>query len=204
MPRSLAAAKPRLPVPAALVLVGALAVSAAAAAAVTVASSTFDSDADDWTVFGAAQGPNYHATGGKKGGYVSATDPPNSSGTSYWRAPAKFLGSVGQALNGKLSYDIRDIGPGATFADPDVSLQSAGLVLEYRQKKRPKGKSWAHFVVKLNGKKGWVDGSTGLKATPQQMQTVLSSLDALLIRGEFRNGPETLDIDNVVLKTPAR
>ena len=181
-----------------------LAVSAVAAGTVVFTSSTFDADDEGWTVQGEAQGPNHHATGGKKDGYISATDPPSTTGTSYWKAPAKFLGSLGAAFNGKLSYDIRDVGAGSTFGDADVVLASGGTVLEYRQKKRPKGAKWAHFGVKLNGRKGWVDGSNGAKASPQQMQSVLSSLDTLLIRGEYRNGAETLDIDNVVLKVKAK
>lgn len=188
----------------AIVAAGVLAASASAAGLVTVATSTFDADADGWTILGEAEGPTFHATGGKSGGYISATDPPGSSGTSYWRAPARFLGNQAQAFNGKLSYDIRDIGPGRTFADPDVSVQGGGLVLEYRQKKRPKGKAWAHFSVKLNGKKGWIDTSNGRKATSLQMQTALASLNALLVRGEYRSGPETLDIDNVLLRVKAQ
>ena len=202
MTRSRTTAKSSFLIPAALALAGVLAASAVAAT-VTVASSTFDADADGWTIQGEAQGPDYHATGGTEGGYISATDPLSTTGTSYWKAPAKFVGSLGQAFNGKLSYDIRDTGALPTFRDPDVVLRSGSLVLEYRQKKRPKGSRWTHFNVKLNGKKGWVDGSTGQRATPQQMQTVLSSLDSLLVRGEYRIGPEVFDIDNVVLKARA-
>lgn len=204
MTRPRATTNPTLRISAAFLTAAVLAASASAAGLTTAQSSTFDADADGWTILGEAEGPVFHATGGKQGGYISATDPAGSSGTSYWLAPAKYLGDQSQALNGKLSYDIRDVGPGRTFGDPDVSVQGGGLVLEYRQKKRPKGKAWAHFSVKLNGKKGWIDTSNGRKATSQQMQTALSSLNALLIRGEYRSGPETLDIDNVLLRVKAQ
>ncbi|MCE9636716.1 MAG: hypothetical protein K8T90_13515 [Planctomycetes bacterium] len=206
MTRPRASTNSTLRMTAALLTAAVLAASASAAGLTTAQSSTFDADADadadadGWTILGEAQGPVYHATGGKQGGYISATDPPGSSGTSYWRAPAKFVGNQSQAFNGKLSYDIRDIGPGRTFADPDVSVQGGGVVLEFRQRKRPKGKAWAHFNVTLTGKRGWVDASTGRKATAQKMQTALSSLNVLLIRGEYRTGQETFDIDNVLLR----
>jgi hypothetical protein len=189
---------------AALVVVPAFLFAAAlatpAGSAVVVASSTFDADADGWTVAGEAVGPDYHATGGKAGGYISAVDPAGSTGTSYWQAPAKFLGNVSQAFNGRLSFDIRDAGAGRTYGANDVVLQSGSLVLAYHQSKRPKAKSWTHVSVKLGATKGWLDWSTRLRPTPQQMQSALASLDRLIIRGEFRNGPETLAIDNVVMR----
>lgn len=165
-----------------------------------IAESTFDADAEGWTLVGEAQGPNWQATGGNPDGYVSATDPPSTTGTSYWRAPGAFLGDVSAAFGQKLRFELRDAGPGNTFRDSDVVLVGGPTTLVYRQKGVPKTKRFKRFSVKLARGKRWTDASTGLKATTEQMQSVLSSLDTLLIRGEFRNGPETFDLDNVVLR----
>lgn len=204
MTRSTASRTALLRSAAALLAASLLVGSASAAGLVTSQSSTFDADDEGWTILGEAQGPVFHATGGKSGGYVSATDPPGSSGTSYWQAPAKYLGDRSGAFNGKLSYDVRDVGAGTVFGDPDVSVQGGGLALSFRQRKRPKGSKWTHFSVTLHGRTGWVDAQTGRRATKQQMQTALASLDALLVRGEYRNGPETFDLDNVVLRVKAQ
>jgi len=185
---------------AAAVFAAVSAADAAKTSTVTIASSTFDSDADGWTILGEAQGPNHRATGGRPGGYVSADDPAGTSGTSYWRAPAKFLGDRSAAYRTKLTFDLRDKGPGIVFRNPDVVLYAGSLALAYRQKRTPKSKSLTRFTVRLDGKKGWTDASTGKRATATQMQTVLAALDTLLIRGEFRNGAETFDLDNVVLR----
>jgi hypothetical protein len=198
------ASKSTVLVAAVVMLGGAFAASASATKFATVAKSTFAAADDGWTVQGAAVGPTFHAKGGKGGGYISANDPAGTSSTSFWIAPAKYLGNLGASLKGTLTFDMRDVGPGDTYTDPDVILKSGSLVLDYRQSKRPKGKAWLHIAVKLDGKKGWVDRSTGLQATPQQMQTALGSLDTLLVRGEYRNGPEVFDLDNVVLKIPAK
>jgi hypothetical protein len=44
-----------------------------------------------------------------------------------------------------------------------------------------------------------VESLDGQPATEQQMKSVLSSLTSLLIRGEYRDGNETGDIDNIIL-----
>lgn len=180
------------------------AATAAPRGATVVASSTFDADAEGWTILGEAQGPNFQATGGRPGGYVAATDPPSTTGTSYWQAPGKFLGDRSSSYGQKLTFDLRDDGPGSAFRDPDVVVGNGALVLEYRQSRRPSAKRWSRFAVKLDGRKGWTDASTGRRALTSQMRDVLASLDLLLIRGEFRNGPETFDLDNVVLRGKAR
>ena len=171
---------------------------------VQVASSTFDADADGWTINGEAQGPNPKASGGHPGGYVSATDPPSTTGTSYWSAPSKFLGARNTSYKSKLTFDLRDSGPGRTFREADVVLISGSMVLEYRQKRIPKSKRWTRFTVKFVKSRAWTDASTGRKATSLQLLQALAALDALLIRGEFRNGAETFDLDNVVLYANAQ
>lgn len=192
---------------AALCVSGALAALAghAAAARLTFAAShTFDADAEGWTVFGEAQGPMFETATDRHAGYISAADPEGSTGTSYWDAPDAFLENLPGALDGKLSYEVRSVGAGTMFSDPDVVVQGGGNVLEYRHKRRPKGRRWSRFSLKLNGARGWKNGLTGRQATRTLMENALLSADSLLIRGEFRNGPETFDLDNVVLKVRGR
>jgi hypothetical protein len=199
LPAAATAAAARL-LAAAVLFAAIPAADAAKSSTFTITSSTFDADAQGWTILGEAQGPNHRASGGHPGGYVSADDPAGTSGTSYWSAPTAFLGDVGAAYRMKLTYDLRDQGPGRTFRDPDVVLSSGSLDLEYRQKRQPGSKRFTRFTVRLEGKKGWTDHATGRRPTASQMQSALAALDRLLIRGEFRNGAETFDLDNVVLQ----
>ncbi len=188
----------------ALGLCGSLALIAAPPARAhkfVVASSTFDSGADGWTIDGPATGPQFSSGGGNPGGYIFADEPGNSNDTSYWRAPAKFRGDISVAYKQKLSFDLRVSGAGALFSAVDVVLVGQnGVTLVYSMKQPPKKDKWKRFTVKLDGKGQWRVNNTANKPSSFQMLEVLNIVSALLIRGEFIDGPDTFSLDNVVLK----
>src|SRR5882757_10615082 len=92
----------------------ALALFAMAATASAAAISTFDTDAENWSVVSftnpnagdfsvlGTTAPTYNATGGNPGGFISTVDP--DSGDFMFGAPSKFLGN--QTGAGSLSYDL--------------------------------------------------------------------------------------------------
>jgi hypothetical protein len=190
------------------VLLGAAVASAALAGPLTPAS-TFDTDADGWTVSNTNQavGPIFHDTGGHPGGYISATlaDVEQFPGPVYWSAPARFKEAAANAFGGALSFDLRDAGPkkGKFIKGIDLGLYNGSLNLVHHIKKKPGAQRWTHYSVKLDGSKGWIDNDTGKRPTPERMQGVLVGLQWIVIRAEYVKGnPETMDLDNVALTGP--
>ncbi len=163
--------------------------------------STFDTNDEGWTVSGDAQGgtgkPVHHASGGNPGGNVSAVDN-HTGGTWYWRAPAQYRGDMSGAYRGVLKFDLKQSATARPFADDDVVLTGNNTALVYRTRSQP-GTAWTTFRVRLDESAGWVDRATGKQATRRQMQSVLSSLSDLLIRGEYQDGVDQGWLDNVLL-----
>lgn len=162
--------------------------------------SAFESDGEGWVVIGDAQRgtiPDYHATGGNPGGFISATD--DVQGRSYYfLAPPKFLGDQSDAYGQYFTYDLVDVpsAPGLVRAD-DVTLSNGNVTLIY-DTAHPRV-TWTPFRIPLIETAGWINATTRRPATPAEMTSVLSALSLLLIRGEYVNGAESSAIDNVVL-----
>jgi hypothetical protein len=164
--------------------------------------STFDTDADGWTVYGDAQGssvlPTYQATGGNPGGHISATDDV-AGGVWYWKASPKFSGNAVLAYGSALSFDLKQSGLNDQFNATDVVLVGGGFTLVYDTPDNP-GLTWTRYLVPLTAGEGWKkDTLTGTVATTEDMQTTLAYLEEIRIRGEFIGGPDTGGLDNVVL-----
>lgn len=189
-----------------------------AAVAAPLASSSFDADADGWlvkdlpypqpgsppVVLGTAT-PSYSASGGHPGGHLSLLD--ISANAWYWSAPAKFLGNVGVAYGGQLSYDIAVTGNGfgnpPGFTQEDVILVGAGRTLVHDtglQIAPTQVLNWNSISVGLT-EAGWkLNSLTGPAASAADMQAVLGSLGSLYIRGEYLFGLDDRGrLDNVLL-----
>ena len=171
---------------------------------IPLAVSTFDVDAEGWTVTGDAISaiPNYVSSGGNPGGYISATDN-ESGGIWYWQAPAKFLGNISEAYGQTLRFELRQSALTQQRDDNDVVLKGPGGTFYYNTPYNP-GKTWTSYAVVLSETSGWTK-SDGSIPTEAEMKALLSNVDTLRIRGEYRSASDTGDIDNVVLegvKTP--
>lgn len=179
--------------------------AAPAAQAASLRVSTFDSNDEGWRVVGDAQGasdvPNYSASGGNPGGYISANDDA-VGGVWYWSAPTKFLGNVAAAYGKTLSFDLRQSALDTQFDADDVILLSSALNLAFDTANNP-GLSWTSYSVPLIETAGWKKQGTTTVPTPTEMQSVLASLTGLQIRGEFRTGADTGSLDNVRLEATA-
>jgi len=178
-------------------------VLAAQVSAQPLAQSTFDTDDEGWivTAGGTTAGVTYFATGGNPGGHIRGADP---SGIAFWyfTAPAKFYGDMSTAYQQTLDFDVRQVtGPGAVD-QVDVFLSGGGLTLEIDAGPNP-GLSWTSYNVPLVETAGWLVQGTGVPPTQGQMQSVLSALTDLRIRGEFLGGADQADLDNVVLNAAA-
>jgi len=166
-----------------------------------MAQSTFDSSDDGWLVFGDAQGsgaiPDHNDSGGNPGGYISATDDA-AGGVWYWDAPGKYLGDQSCAYGKELTFDLTQSATDNPFDADDVALMGETLTLVYDTAKNP-GTAWTSYSVTLAEDAGWVKEGTSTPPTQAEMEGVLSTLQALRIRGEYRTGADTGGLDNVNL-----
>jgi hypothetical protein len=180
---------------------------------VPLASSSFDVDTEGWVVedFPVALGDppvslmtysaSYETSGGNPGGFIRREDP---SGNWFWfSAPSAFLGDKSAGLGGAISLDMRvspapmPIGP----IFPMVILVGGGTTLFAITE--PPGSGFTSFEVFLTPC-SWKVGnySTGPLASSSQLLAVLGDLDALYISGDWVDGTETADLDNVRICGP--
>lgn len=166
-------------------------------------TSTFDDGTEGWTVVGDAEGgqaePDHVPEGGSAGGYLEATDDV-SGGVWYWNASTPYLGDRSAYAGGTLSFDLRQSATDSQFNATDVVLISGDTSLGYdfgKASTHP-GTDWTRYEVELSAD-GWTNLDTGDAATEDEFEQVLSDLDELRIRGEYREGSDTGGIDEVEL-----
>jgi len=179
-----------------LVAVGFTVLSLSAAAQAAPVLSSFDTDGEGWSATGDVHGETWLATEGQPPGCFKAID--DTLGDTWaFVAPAKFLGDQSNAYGDALSYDLwisaRDPAP---WAYPWIALIGGGMELDWSGA-LPAVQAWNHYEASLTTAGGWKVG--GVPATETQMQTVLSNLTAMRIRGEFLTGSDYGYIDNVSL-----
>jgi uncharacterized protein YjbI with pentapeptide repeats len=189
-------------------------VSPVAVSPFQIIASTFDTDAEGWTIANDGN-PAYFASGGNLGGYFRATD----QGTGqywYFRAPTKYLGDQSAFYGGELRYQLQKFfGVYNAAFPPWVVLAGGGQTLIYDASAQgAPANAWTSYAVPLNADSpGWYVatnncwtgtgdscGFTGATPpTPAEFQSVLANLDTLLIRGEYTIGGDSAGLDNVQL-----
>jgi len=168
-------------------------------------TSTFDDGTEGWTVVGDAQSgqtePTHVAEGGNPGGYLRAKDDVRS-GVWYWNASDAYLGDKSAYSGGTLSFDLNQSATDSQFDSQDVILESGDTRLGYdfgNSSTHP-GTNWTGYEVSLSADAdGWTNRSTDEPATQEGFESVLSELNEVRIRGEYRTGSDTGGIDNVEL-----
>ncbi|MEL6617012.1 MAG: laminin B domain-containing protein, partial [Bacteroidota bacterium] len=168
--------------------------------------STFDGGDENWrTTVDANENPypDYQASGGNPGGYLTASDLA-SGDVWYFCAPAKYLGDQSDLYGGILRYDVRQNLTSNQFSAADVRLVGRdGTVLAFDIEPNP-NTDWSPRSVVLLASSGWqVTDLSGPLATEMQMQNVLGDLDEMCIRGEYRDGSDRGDLDNVYMLPPS-
>ena len=175
--------------------------SRAGMASGTIIVSTFDLNDEGWKVIGDAQDdsvlPNYIASGGASGGYVSAKDD-TLGGVWYWEAPLQFLGDQSFAYQRNLGFFLTQSNTSSQFESPDVILAGNGITLTLTVAYYPLT-TWTPYNITLSETAGWMNAETDQPATQAEMQAVLQALTTLRIRGEYRSGADTGGLDTVVL-----
>lgn len=192
-----------------------LALSASSSRADLIAASDFAGDAEGWTATEVipnqtdqSVGIDWRANDGNPDGHVQVTDPV-LSGTTYFVAPAKFLGDASSTYGETLTYDLRSTASVADFDNPEILIQGLdidGSPLELRYDfdfGTPDNflptSNWMTYAVPLDetASRWRINGSGGVVPDQDQMISVLSNVTGLLIRAEFRSGGEEAFLDNV-------
>jgi hypothetical protein len=176
--------------------------SAQSALAAPLAVSTFNTGTEGWTIFSDGTGPVFEPGVGNPPGDIIGTDITLGQ-VWYFNAPASFLGNKSTAS--LLSFDLSQSATTAQFNSSDVVLVGGGLTLAFDTATNPVGfPNFTHYEVPLDSAAGWhVNTLGGPAATEGQLDTVLSGLTSLRIRGEFVTGADQGRLDNVVLDSNA-
>jgi laminin B (domain IV) len=169
----------------------------------TLIRHDFTESAQGWRISGdtAADEPIFSTSGGHPGGCITGVDEALGE-TWYFRAPAAVLQQLPAAVDGTLSYSLKQSGAIISLIDDDVVILGAAGRLSYRFP-APPGTDWTDFSVRLSESEGWT-WNWNRRATQAQIESVLAAPMRLEIRGEYVTGPDEGSLDNFVLSAVLR
>jgi Laminin B (Domain IV) len=164
----------------------------------TLVSQDFTDSAGGWTINGdtGSSDPMFMPTGGHPGGCITGVDEALGE-TWYFRAPSTVLQRLPAAVNGTISFSLKQSGAQISLFDDDIVIVGPAGRLSYRFPVAP-GTDWTDFSVRLSESEGWV-WNWNKRATQGQIESVLAAPTRLDIRGEFVTGPDEGSLDNFAL-----
>lgn len=163
----------------------------------------FAESAQGWQVAGdtGTVDPLFTPSGGHVDGCITGVDEAIGE-TWYFRAPLSVLRQLSAAVNGTISFSLKQSGVQVSLFDDDVVITGPAGRLSYRFQRAP-GTDWTDFSVRLVEEEGWT-WNWNRRATQAQIDSVLAAPTGLDIRGEYVTGEDEGSLDNFVLKGPAR
>jgi len=166
----------------------------------TLIRHEFNDSAQGWVVNGDTRPADaiFTPTGGHPGGCITGTDEALGE-TWYFLAPPEVLRQLPKAINGSLSYSLKQSGSIISLFDDDVVILGRAGRLSYRFPTAP-GTDWTDFSVRLSANAGWT-WNWNQKASQAQMVAVLTAPTLLQIRGEYVTGDDMGSLDNFVLRS---
>lgn len=179
-------------------------------------SSTFNANALGWTTPNDADGTiGYSVTGGNPGGMVFGNPfvIVLGAGSLYvpfnFVAPAAYLGNRSAYYNGTLRYEIQQSTTGTPNQYAEVTIANSGGITLYYFPTAPNQPAaapvWTPYSVVFNNTTGFwktTNSPTGPVAAETQIQSILSDLASLQIRGLYRDANTTNRLDNVSFTPP--
>ena len=106
--------------------------------------------------------------------------------TWYFHAPMTVLRQLPAAVNGTISFSLKQSGVQISLFDDDVVIVGPAGRLSYRFQTAP-GTDWTDFSVRLSASEGWT-WNWNRRATQAQIDSVLAAPTRLDIRGEYVTG----------------
>jgi hypothetical protein len=164
----------------------------------TLVSHDFTSSAEGWRISGDTDTmtPLFNATGGHPGGCIEGSDQALGE-TWYFNAPDAVVARLREAVNGTLSYWLRQSGAMISLNDDDVVIVGRAGRLSYRFPAAP-GTDWTAMSVRLSASEPWM-WNWNRRATQAQIEEVLATATRLEIRGEYVTGDDRASLDTFVL-----
>ena len=159
----------------------------------------FTESAQGWSISGDSMTvePVFSVNGGHPGGCITGVDEALGE-TWYFHAPDTVLRQLPAAINGTISFSLKQSGPQISLNDDDIVITGPAGRLSYRFKTAP-GTDWTDFSVQLSESAGWT-WNWNKHATQAQIQSVLAAPTRLEIRGEYVTGPDEGSLDNFALR----
>ena len=160
----------------------------------------FNESAEGWVVSGDTRPAEaiFTATGGHPGGAITGVDEALGE-TWYFLAPPDALRQLPNAINGTLSYSLKQSGSIVSLFDDDVVILGPAGRLSYRFPTAP-GTDWTDFSVRLSAGAGWT-WNWNQQASQAQIAAVLTAPTLLQIRGEYVTGDDMGALDNFLLRS---
>ncbi|MEM6915077.1 MAG: laminin B domain-containing protein, partial [Verrucomicrobiota bacterium] len=117
-----------------------------------------------------------------------------------WSSPEAYLGDKSQFVGGRLSYRMRVTEITSPFDGCDeFQIHGADIVLGYNTTEVPEVEM-KEFHIPLTPSPAWTNVTEDRPATAGDFEKVMSSMTALLIRGEYHSGPDSGWLDKVSLE----
>jgi hypothetical protein len=169
----------------------------------TLVSHDFTTSADGWRISGDTETTDaiFNASSGHPGGCVTGVDEAVGE-TWYFRAPMTVLHQMPAAVNGTMSFSLKQSGPIVSLVDDDVVIVGPAGRLSYRFPAAP-GIDWTDFSVQLSASAKWT-WNWNARATQAQVERVLAAPARVEIRGEYVTGPDEGSLDNFALTAAPR
>jgi len=176
--------------------------SAGAHSGPTLIRHEFTDSAQGWIVSGDTRPAEalFSPTGGHPGGCITGVDEALGE-TWYFLAPPSVLQQLPKAVNGTISYSLKQSGPIISLFDDDVVIVGRAGRLSYRFPTAP-GTDWTDFSVQLSATRNWT-WNWNRRATQAQIEEVLADPTLLQIRGEYVTGDDMGSLDNFTLTAAA-
>jgi hypothetical protein len=164
----------------------------------TLVKHEFTESAEGWQIASdsGAVDPKFSPTCGHPGGCITGVDEQLGE-TWFFHAPASVLRQLPAAVNGTISYSIKQSDPIASLIDDDVVIRGPAGRLSYRFSRSP-GTDWTNLSVQLSASAGWT-WNWNRPASQAQIDSVLAQPGLLDIRGEYVTGPDEGSLDNFLL-----
>ena len=157
--------------------------------------SSFDTDAEGWSVSGGAL--YYRGTGGNPGGFIEFED--NEDQCGFFRAPSEFLGDLSQFSQGTLSFDLKNtVDNGQTMLGCYGSIRISSGSLQAEKNVVPYNTyldDWTSFSIPLTADDWGV--------TPAEWNAMLADVIEIIIYMDTQmNYADLTGLDNFCFTSP--
>ena len=165
----------------------------------TVLREDFNTNDGGWGANADAAGFTYVPVAGDDGGYISATDSVGGA-TWYFTSGPAFEGDLSIFVGGSLSYTIRQANTNSQYDDIEVLIVGASRTIGFDLPiDQHPGLDWTPYDIALTASAGWFDVADNTPVSDAEFAAVLADVQDLQIRGEYRIGGDTAQLDDVIL-----